>query len=200
MKKTFLFLVLSLLLCTQAQAADIGFLKLHGGGAGGGAACEEASNEIGYRSVATTNRPRPTDNIWCNLWTADCTGNLATAYLYSYSNDGATTTVCVYSDDGDNAPGSGDLKIDCTGHNALEDVPGDGASAAMGTGAAVTSGSKYFICWGTDAVIWTAKTDVGQPAWNKALANPSTIMPANLDGTWTETADRKQSNYVTIGP
>jgi len=205
MKKLILSILLVLCMCFQASAFNP--LVVCGGGvaaeAGG---CSEAENEINS-ARDTTYGSSFTQNANVNytyLFTADCTGSLGTAYIYTDDGSGtANAKVCVYAEgDADTTPDTADTGVDggsaaCTG--AISEAGGVGwKSGAFSTGT-VTEGSSYWIT-----------IMVADSGWNHTLSDTATVWyredaayygtpPDNIDGYNSSVPDAGPvSVYVTI--
>jgi hypothetical protein len=132
----------------------------------------------------------------CNRWDAECSGPLNTALIYHYSTGADNVKVCIYSDDGDNIPDSGDSKVICT--DAITSGSSAGwKSSVLSTNPSVIEGSGYFICAVTDSTAWSFLYTSGKTAYYQDLSY--TTPPDNLAGTWGTVANQQISFYVTIG-
>ena len=109
-------LIALLILLVPAAALPWGgsMMIMSGGsdaGGGGGGSCN-----MGYETEATTDGGIGESAEVMQLYTASCSGTLDNAYLYHHIDGGIENArICVYLDDGDNAPDSGDTKVACSG-------------------------------------------------------------------------------------
>lgn len=160
------------------------------------ASCSVDTNEVGYRAEGSSNTTPTAERFYCNLFTPDCSGKLYTAYLYHYSTGAANAKVCVYEDDGDSNPDSGDDLVICSGAIASGSSAG-WKSAALATNPAVSTGTSYWVCFIPDATGWGYIYTTGLEA--KTLDSSYSSPPATMDGSWSNISNRRISMYVTIG-
>jgi hypothetical protein len=160
------------------------------------AACSVATNEVGTRGEGGSNTNPTADRLYCNLFTPDCSGKLYTPNLYHYSTGSANAKVCIYTDDGDSAPDSGDELVICSSAIASESSAGwkDGTLA---TNPSVSTETNYWVCFISDSTGWGYLYTSGLAT--KTLDSSYSSPPANLNGTWGNINDRRISMYVTIG-
>lgn len=200
MKKLKLSIIMILLFPAFAYAGGGGATAMMMGGSAGCSGCSEETNEVGNRSIETGTGNRSVDTIACVLYTADCSGNTVTGYLYSGANNGSAAAVAIYSDnDSSGTPTTGDA-LQSAMPLAGDPAAAGWASGAMGTQYGVTSGSSYFVCFSPKNSTWAAKVGTGVSAFTKACVGCADSMPADLAGVWTETANQKVSIFVTVGP
>jgi hypothetical protein len=146
----------------------------------------------------------------CHLWTASvgagCTGNLGTGYLeHASTSYTANYKLCVYLDDGDNSPDSGDTKVACSAATGNTNTAG-WRSVAFSSGT-VTNGSVYFICSMVDdnsssaegAVYYDSDTLDNRFREDGTGCDSFDTEPATLNCTWnTVTANRRYHYYIEV--
>lgn len=202
-KLIFLLLILSLPLIVSAQTCEdcpkearLG-LAIVGGSNPPASTCNVATNEIGARDIGSDDTNIYADVMVCNLASADCSGTLATGYLYSIANNGSLARVCIYSDDGDSLPGVEDLKLSCT-TNLLDDAITTWLSSSMDTATSVTLGTNYWICFASKTANWLPRYGSGGSYQTHACSGCADSPPATLTGTWSNVGSYYTSMYVTI--
>jgi len=196
MKKTLIILGLILipLPCWAINAAIHGMMSM---GSGGG--CDPASNEVGDRTTYAESGTLNTDEYYAIAHTADCSGELDTAYIKAWG--GANCKVCIYSDNGDGVPNdAGDLKLWCSGVMGSADT---WDSATGDVGIDVTNGVTYWIVTLSGGnTVHPYRTTAGSKRlyYGAAQAGDYTNPPANLGNLSSQisAANRDQSCYVTI--
>lgn len=189
-----IFLLISFPAYAQMQGTGTGVL-----GVAAAAGCSVSTNEVGNRAEEATSQLLGSNNyMYCNLWTPDCSGTLTTAYLYHDSTSSHVAKVSIYLDDGDEAPDSGDARVDYTG--VLTSTAAEWASGAVTVGAIVSTANKYWVCMHTDSGQWVRLYGNGISNFYGSFEGSYTTPPDTLNGAWTETANRQMSMYITIGP
>jgi hypothetical protein len=188
--KRLLFIPILLALCSLVWGQEIIVIKKK-------STCDPASNEIGDRGTFVTSATfTPTDKAYCTLHTADCSGTLEYVYLWHDGSGSDDAKTCVYADNGDNVPNSGDTQVgNCVAQHSNASETDISASKVTGS---VTSGNKYWVCTVADTTEWVT---MRESATNTLYVNTSfsyASPPVNLDGTWTPTADRNYMRYVRI--
>jgi len=123
-------------------------------------------------------------------------GPLQSAYLYHLGNATNSAKICVYLDDGDNAPGSGDTKVACSG--IISSSTTEWASAPFSSGS-ITQGSNYWVILASSSQDWYTTFDpggnYGHDGGNNIYANEPSTLPAA--GNWG-ILNRYYSGYVTV--
>lgn len=160
------------------------------------ATCSVDSNEVGRRGEGGSNTQPTAERLYCNIFTPDCSGKVYTAYLYHYGTGSANAKVCVYADDGDSAPDSGDSKVECSGAIASGSSAG-WKSGAMASNPSVSTGTNYWVCFIPDSTGWGYIYTEGAAA--KTLDSSYATPPSDMTGSWSNISDRLISMYVTIG-
>lgn len=163
--------------------------------------------EIGKMAVgATTGTATVEGKIYCQLRTADGTGTLATAYVYSKTIDSkypSNLVVSVYSTTDTtaaSAPTNG-TRLGYTGE-ITNDATSGWDNGAM-SGGSITNGSKYWLCVTTDSTTsqrpyFNYDTGVSRHSID---SSDHPVPPESLATTgWGTTADRDMSIFVGIGP
>lgn len=165
------------------------------------ATCSVDSNEVGVRGEGASNTTSAENRIGCNLVTPDCSGKVYTAYLYHFSTGDDNAKVCLYSDDGDSAPDSGDDLVICSGTIASGSSAG-WKTDSLATNPAVSTGTNYWLCIISDSTAWayiyTSGVDQKYLVQAGAYASP----PATLDPgveSWGNVSNRSVSMYMTVG-
>jgi hypothetical protein len=204
MKKFILLFLLIPSLCFAVEPIDfsksIAMSPAILGGSGGGpaaAGCNPATNEVGNRATELTSQSCAADIAMCFLSAADCSGDLDTAYVYGSAASGnASVKVCVYSSDGGN-PGSGDLKIGCSG--GIAESGGVGWKSGVMDGGSVIASSSYWVClFVSTTEAWSAVRNSTGTLWYKATSGAYDTPPANLSSVTNSIAWAPLSLYVTI--
>lgn len=222
MKKLYLILLIVLLLCAEAFPADIGFCRKHGGGAA--VACTASTpgtdnSEIGTVNAGGSHAVHSTNRMYCELYQADCTGTLGTAYMYGSTAISGVAKVSVYSttDTTSSSTPTVGTRVGYSGEITF------GASAAWVNsatgGGSVTANGYYWLCFHTSAVAPDLYYTTGLSRWYIAITGAYDTPPAALpvagdctasktpyscctgEGTgctWTETANAKSSIFVGI--
>jgi hypothetical protein len=192
---------ISLLLILFAVNAYANCTVVVGQPTGAAPTCNVSTNELGVRGEGASNTTSAEDRIGCNLVAPDCSGKLYTAAIYHFSTGNDNVKVCVYSDDGDSAPDSGDDLVICSG--AIASGSSNGwKTDVLASNPSVATGTNYWLCIISDSTAW-AYIYTGSVAQKYlvqagAYANP----PATLDpgaGSWGNVSDRSVSVYVTVG-
>jgi hypothetical protein len=194
-----LSILLVLALATSTFAADMHqSLKMVMGSAPA-ASCATATGTLGNTNVESSIQSVVANRIYIRLVTLTCdagcsTGSLSTAYLYHNGTGEDNAKVCLYLDDGDDTPDSGDSLVGCT--SAITTSTQDWATGAIS--GSVTCGSKYFIGMISDATSWASRRQTTSgTGFYQTISGSYTTPPSTLSGTWTsETVTR--SLYVTV--
>ena len=120
---------------------------------------------------------------------------MQTAYLYHNGTATNSARICVYLDDGDLSPDSGDTKVACSGVISSSTT---GWASASFSGGSITGGSNYWIALAASSQDWNAKFDYGDTdgyfGSNNIYAYESSTLPA----TNRSSLNRYYSGYVTI--
>ena len=160
--------------------------------------CSVATNELGTRNQGASNSYAGENKLECNLWTPDCSGKLYTAYLEHRGTGTDYAKVCVYTDDGDSNPDSGDELLVCSG--AITGNENEvWESAAMTSNPAVSTGTNYWVCMIGDSTGWNYFYTSGLARKDQTVENGYSSPPGNLTGTWNNSANYQLSMYVTVG-
>lgn len=160
--------------------------------------CSVDTNEVGKRVEGASTAAGVNAYIYCTLFTPDCSGKLYTAYLRHAATDTENAKVCVYLDDGDSAPDSGDSLVECSG------AIGSGGSsgwknAAMATNPSVSTGSNYWVCiLNGDNTAWNMYYDGSGSRRSMECTGCYASPPETLDGTWSN-ATALTDVYITVG-
>ena len=117
------------------------------------ATCSVATNEVGVRGEGASNTTSAEDRIGCNLVAPDCSGKVYTAYIYHFSTGNDNVKVCLYSDDGDSTPDSGDDLVICSGTIASGSSAG-WKTDTLASNPAVATGTNYWLCIISDSTAW----------------------------------------------
>jgi len=159
------------------------------------AACNPASNEVGYRTEQASKQSLAPNAIQCYPVTADCSGTLEYPSIMHYSTGADNVKVGIFTRSG--APSSGSTRVgNWSGYIA------SGSSAGWKTGGdkltgSVTNAGNYYLClcggtggWdfyyaASGSTYYYSTTDCGSP-------------PATLDLSWTEGSNRTISAFVGI--
>jgi len=166
------------------------------------ASCSVSTNEVGdrtdYTSCGGTCHYNVTATaVYCIGYTADCTGTLSYAYARHYGTGSDEGKVCVYSKNSAAPPDSSDLLIGC---GTISSSSAELAQSASEVGGSVTATAEYWVCiaGGTNDFD-IIRTDSGSSTVYYISAGFNYASPpANLDGSWSNTASRDYSMYVTI--
>lgn len=227
MKKLILLILLLASPCLAAEPIQLARMNPYvAASAGGAAACTPGAPgsdgaQIGITTSGGTNRGYNTaDALYCNLYQANCTGTIGTAYAYHYDTTIESIKMSVYSTTDTNpanAPTNGSL-VGSTGAIASSSAEwADGATS----GGSVTNGNYYWLCLHTPPTsgTWAAKDTTGLtrhiiPSAGSYATIPTTIPAAATctgsgtpnacctgEGTGcaaTTTADRKIDMFVGI--
>ena len=223
MKKTLLIL-LALSLCLPVYGATVSGRPCPGGAA----ACTPSTpgndnSELGYMTEGGTSTAVSNEVIYCQMFSADCSGTLGTAYIYTIANVGSGTSkigVFSTSDSNDANPPTNGTLVGYTGVINSDDSAG-WDSGAM-SGGSVTSSAKYWLCLFTNSNIgYRIKRyyDAGLTRHAKTVSGVYATIPATLptastctasetpyscctgEGTgceWATTANQKTSIFVGI--
>ena len=187
MRKIFLTLTLILFMVSQVHAYDP-LLIFSGMPAAGG--CNMGFESNGIAGYGLDQLPFVTN------YTASCSGTLTTAYIHHDSGQTDNIKLCVYLDDGDNVPDSGDTQVGCTDVITSNLANGWASGAISGS---ITSGSVYWIMINTDGTAWYFKR-IGAAADRTYYGDTDYYAspPANL-GTGTFTGEAYHyPTYVVI--
>lgn len=180
-----------------------------GSGTSAAASCDPATKEVGSRTAYGTPYGFGADLAIVFLVTADCLGELDTAYFYSDGDAGGSASnakICIYSTAGSaaNPDSAENTQIKCS--DAIARGTGAGfKSAVMGAGGNITSTSAnaywMMITVQADGNSWvnTAKNDT-TAIWYRSSTGYYASPPANLyTGDWSTVATFGPfSAYVTI--
>ena len=167
----------------------------------GDAGCDTATNEVGDRTEYTgTSYAIASHGLWCWPYTADCTGNVAAAYLYHRGTGAQTAWVGLYSKT-DTAPAAADALLSSNSTQISSSTDKEWGTQAVGS-YAVSSGTTYWVCvlpsslsGGWDVYSGTGNSD----RYLKDIGQNT--LPDNLSTGFTGPADdRMTSVYITIGP
>jgi hypothetical protein len=161
-------------------------------GAGAGDACGSLT-EIGYSSVAGTDADVQSAAPQANLYTATCSGDLVTAYLYHRFSQTDNVKLCIYLDDGDSTPDSGDTLVACS-----NTVTGSSSSTwynnTFSSGSLVKD-SSYWLVVAPDTTNWSIVMQADAPNYGGTASYYGE--PANMGtGTWGRN-DYQFSMYAT---
>jgi hypothetical protein len=166
------------------------------------ATCSVDTNEVGdrtdYTSCGGTCHFNATaTSIYCVEYTADCSGTLSYAYARHYGTGSDEGKVCVYSKNSAAPPDSSDLLVGC---GTISSAAAELAQSASEVGGSVTASAQYWVCiaGGTnDFDIIRDDTGSKTVYYISAGFNYGTP-PENLNGSWSNSANRDYSMYVTI--
>jgi hypothetical protein len=166
------------------------------------ATCSVDTNEVGdrtdYTSCGGTCHYNVTSTaVYCIGYTADCTGTLSYAYARHYGTNADEGKVCVYSKNSAAPPDSSDLLIGC---GTISSSSAELAQSASEVGGSVTATAEYWVCiTGGTSDFDIIRTDSGSSTvYYISSGFNYGSPPANLDGSWSNTASRDYSMYVTI--
>ena len=153
-----------------------------------------ATCNMGYETIGGSGTALGVSESF--LFTAGCSGNLTTAYLYHNNSENDNGKLCVYLDDGDGVREASDTLVACSV------VIASGASTGwksntFGSGT-ISQGSSYWIAVGYDSGTgWSAKYDaISGGAYTGTSYYDE---PADMGSSWT-LRSRKHSAYVYIVP
>lgn len=135
-------------------------------------------------------------SAFCRAYTATSAGTLGKAYIRHYDN-GTTENACVtvYLKNG-SSPTSSDTLV---GYSEMITTSAEGwVTDGADLGASVTV-REYWVCirGSTNSFDTYRSTAAGASVFSKGSMTCTT---PNLDGTWTETANREYAVYVEIKP
>ncbi len=196
-----LFLIFFPLICSAQGILPVGScVNSHA------ASCDPDTNEVGDRDDSYSDSNDTAEGgIKCMLFAADCTGTANTGMLYRV--DGGTTDtdnckigLCNSSDGStEHSPASHDDGCVWSSGNTITGTE-DWINMTGDLGIAVTNGSYYWVCVaaGAGGCRTKYKASSGSKKTYSATGFTYSSLPANLDGTWTETAARNRSYYVEI--
>lgn len=202
MKRIALVVVLVFLFASFAHAG--GCLMIGGSAAVSAPACDPENNEIGDRVDTYSDTNNIEDGyIKCELYVADCTGTANAAWLYRVElsdYDKCKIGLCDSADGAtEHSPATHDANCMWAG---TDDLLGDGSKwYNLGDiGKSVTNGNYYWRCvmGGGGDCRTKYKASAGTKKTYSASGFTFSNPPSNLNGTWTETAERNRSAYVEI--
>lgn len=163
------------------------------------AGCNESIDFIGSNSEGSTAAQHAAASVQSlNLWEPSCSGKLKTAYLKHYTTNNQSAKIVIYLDDGDNVPDSGDTLIEAS--YPVTSSTTEWISVALAGTNTVSTANKYWVGFITGGGVLAG--------WNRyysdGLSNYYQITdysspPGTLAGTWSSTANRQFSMYITIG-
>ena len=158
--------------------------------------CNAASDQVGVRATGASNATIAPQYMYCNLATADCSGDLGYAYLYHSGTNDDDAYVCIYTYDSD-PPDVGDKKYKCTALMDASSSQGWIKSAAKLTGT-VNNGTTYFVCVLGGTKAWQYAYDGGAVTlyYEGTFASGPPDDLTAVD-TW-DTTTRTMSVYVEI--
>ena len=192
-------ILLALLLCLPVRGEA---WQVMGGGATT-AQCSATTDYIGNESfieMSGTTGDLTSDRMMVSLHTPNCSsgcsnGALETVYLYHSSTATDNAKVCIYADDGDSTPDSGDILVGCSDamtSSAQEDVT---ASIAGD----ISCSSPYWMVLVASANTWMSRRTATGTTYHQVVSGAYASPPNTLSGTWT-TASITTDAHVTIGP
>jgi hypothetical protein len=209
MKKAFIGLLI-LILSAWAQyvfsAEPIQLARMNGyvaAGVGAASCSNAASDYVGDKTKYTEAANYTQYDMYCYLYTSPTmtcdTGTFGYAYVRGYVVDGGTKaiTICVYLDDNDGVPGTGDTKVGCatssmTGSTAWYKSSGE-------IGGTITKTSDYWVCAldRNNTAYSIYRTSTGSRTVYYKLNDSDPGEPNTLMSMST-TADRDASIYVEV--
>lgn len=135
-------------------------MMIQGGESGGGGdpdACV-GGEILGYNTIASGNSQRSDGSgSVTGYFTASCTGDLDTGYLYHGQAVDNNAKLCVYLDDGDGVPAdSDDTLVGCSGNINTAAVEWSTSAAVSGS---VTKDSNYWILIYANTGDWIIRRD-----------------------------------------
>jgi len=166
---------------------------------GGGNSCSVSTNAVGDKTdYSPESSGISADQYVCHFYQAPtCSGTFSTAYFYHSGTDSQTAKVCVFSAQHgtDHAPDSGDTKVGCSEGTTVSTQAWQTLSGTVG--GAITPGGYYYVCLASSGSLLLMRTASGTGNGYVASLNYATP-PANMNGTWSTTANRSYSLYVTV--
>lgn len=187
----------------KADSAIASIMGIAGGSINTFAGKTYNDSDGGYLGVNSTTADSFTahlavgnDVAFCRAWTATAAGTLGKAYIRHYGTDTDNAYVWVYNKTGA-SPAIGDTLVDSSGK--ITSSTDGWATDDTALGASVTA-SVYWVCIvGEVGSFDTYKSeDTGASTFSKTVSPGGESPPENLDGTWTETANREYAVYLVI--
>lgn len=126
------------------------------------------------------------------LFSASGSGTLETGYILHNSTNLDRTKICVYLDDGDSLPDTGDTLVGCSA--SIESTAVEEVSGAF-SGGSISQGSSYWIVIAPDTTDWAGAYDAG----GSKICNEEyySSPPATMQGTWSDLA-RDYAVWVSV--
>ena len=164
--------------------------------------CNASTDYVGNQDDSGSTPASNAGVMICNpAVSPSCYGDINTAYIIKANASESSFFLCIYEDDGDETPDSGDSTYACTADNVTSSTGtvSGGALTGYGTLTTLTSGKKYFVCHLTDddsanALAVDTKGDSITQYYKTGLTAP----PANLNA-FSSAAGTTKAVWVTIG-
>jgi hypothetical protein len=186
MRKILFSLSVILLLCFSVNAQEYDYCAGAGGAVAGCNVGTSTLDESTFQAVLA-------DTLIGNLSTAPCSGKLISASFHTHAST-PNTKICVYLDDGDNTPDTGDALVECT--SAITPIANQWVSGNFAGTADISASSKYWIMTITDGTGYIHAVSSGT-AYTKAIAGSYTTPPATLEASFGTTG-KTLMLYVTV--
>lgn len=107
--------------------------------------CNPASDAVGDKGEYAAQINTGNNDFVCSgPWTPTCSGTLGYGYARKYDTDADSFKMCVYKDDGDNTPDTGDTKVSCSSGKDTSTAGWNETTDKLG--GSVTTGSAYWVC------------------------------------------------------
>lgn len=198
--KKIITILLVLALCWSVYGASISGRPCPGGAAA--CANNPATDYVGDTTVYTGESGSYTGyDMYCYLYTAPTmtcdTGTLGYAYFHG-SDSGDTISICVYLDDGDSAPDSGDTKVGCASVTLTSSAAWTQSAAKISQ--AVSKSSDYWVCVinRNNNSVTATRTASGSRSVYYKLNDSDPGEPNTLPDGMGSTADRDVSCYIEV--
>ena len=169
----------------------------------GAVSCNSGTDYVGDKTTGrSSDYTTAEDRIYLIEYTAVCasgcsSGVLGTAYIEHALIGLDNVKVCVWAEDGDNTPDSGDILVGCSSV-----ISGEVANTTYNDGGdiagSITCGNDYWVGSITDSTGWGLKGDAsGDTMYYKDDAGSYASPPDPLPDSWSSIA-RPIEWYVTI--
>jgi hypothetical protein len=211
MKKLLLFTLLIVFLCSPAYAWMS--VPMCGGGVAAASCAGGSTTYVGDTATQASGYSFTADYMQCQLYEANCSGTFGTVSVYHSGTDTDNIKVgvfnSVYQTDltSQHLPDVNDTQVTSSSWVTLSCNTNGGwcTSGATKLGGSAVSGTKYLLCWITDASAWvsvrssTAGNYVYQiqsDTWGSYASPPTNLDDGNT--AWAAYTPRSWSVYVTI--
>lgn len=169
------------------------------------AGCDPDTNEVGDRVDTYSDTNLVLDGyIKCEVYPADCTGTANTGFIYRVSisdTDNCKIGLCDSADGStEHSPATHDANCVWSTGDTFTSKQEGWMTMTGDLGKSVTNGKYYWRCvmGGAGDCRVKYKASAGSKKTYSASGFTYASPPENLDGTWTETAERNRSAYVEI--